>query len=256
MSELEVAVGILYSIVAICAPFYIFRLKRKNSALCFIAAYYMGEVFSFLFYLSIRMGNLQTLSETISSLVIGWLTLALVWAELDKRPELSLLDFVPLIHDERTRNVYKADYHGKVTGPSRFLKIREASYPQLQDLRFDRQFSFAVDLANIGYEEIVAHEYVIHLDGERQQPVALLTLPPDQRLSLKTQQRYTINIQPLNIGTAGFHKVRVEVSATTAKTSKEVWFFVSDDFKKLHYVYFYPLKRLLSHFIKHALSDP
>jgi len=100
------------------------------------------------------MGNLQILSETISSLVIGWLTLALVWAELDKRPELSLLGFVPIVHDEKSTGLYKADYHDKVTGPSGFLKIREAIYPQFKGLRFDRQFSFAVDLANIGYEEI------------------------------------------------------------------------------------------------------
>jgi len=256
MFDLEVVINILYLIATIGAPFYIFRLKRKHSVICFGAAYYMGEAFSFLIYLSILMGNLQLLSEVVSSLVIGWLTLALVWAELDKRPELALLGFVPIIHDERTTNLYKADYFGNLTDPSRLLKIREASYPQLEDLRFDRQCSFAVDLANIGYEEIVAHEYVVYVDGVRGRPVALLTLPPDQRLTLKTQQRYTINMEALGMEKAGFHKVRIEVSATTAKISKEVWFFISDDFKKLRYVHVYPLERLLSHFIKSELADP
>ena len=200
------------------------------------------------------MGNLQILSETISSLVIGWLTLALVWAELDKRPELSLLGFVPIVHDEKSTGLYKADYHGKVTGPSGFLKIREAIYPQFKGLRFDRQFSFAVDLANIGYEEIVAHEYVIYVDGERQLPVALLTFPQDQRLSLKTQQRYTINMQPLYIKTAGFHRVRIEVSATTAKISREVWFFIADDFQKLRYADARWPHRLWLRLMKHVLS--
>lgn len=256
MFDLGVVVVILYSIATIGLPFYIFTLKRKYSAICFTAAYYMGEAFSFLIYLSILMGNLQLLSETISSLVIGWLTLALVWAELDKRAELALLDFVPIIHDEKTTNLYKADYHGNLTDPSRLLKIREASYPQLKDLRFDKQCSFAVDLANIGYEEIVAHEYVVYVDGVRRRPVALLTLPPDQRLTLKTQQRYTIDMEGLGMEKAGFHKVRIEVSATTAKISKEVWLFISDDFKKLRYVHVYPPKRWLSHFIKLALAGP
>lgn len=105
----------------------------------------MGEAFSFLIYLSILMGDFQLLSETISSLVIGWLTLALVWAELDKRPELALLGFVPIIQDEKTRNIYKADYHGNLTDPSRFLKIREARALNLgQHYLFGDRDSFSV----------------------------------------------------------------------------------------------------------------
>lgn len=224
---------------------------------CFAGAYYMGEAFSFLIYLSFLMGNLQVLSETISSLVIGWLTLALVWAELDKRPELRLLEFVPIVHTLATMALWKADYHGEILGPSKYLKIKEASNPKNKGFRFDQQFSFSIDLANIGYDEIVVHEYVVYLDGKKRPPVALATPSPvDQRLSLRTQQRYPIDMQPLNISTPGFHTLRIEVLATTAKASKEVWFFISDDFSKLRYTHVDPLKRRLSHFIKSTLAQP
>lgn len=74
---------------------------------------------------------------------------------------------------------------------------------------------------------------------------------------MKTQERYTIDIQPLFVRKAGFHKFSIEIVATTEKTSREVWFFTSDDFKKLRYVEFTPIKTyfklILSYFIKRKL---
>jgi len=201
---------------------------------------------------TVVIGKPELLPEVISSLVIALLTLALVWTELSKRPELRLLDLVPGTYN--SQGAYGPEHcradrkPGQMTKPSRFLGIVEASYPGT-DLKFDKSLDFEVDLANIGYEEIYVHEFVVLIDGERKDPEGL-------HVALKTQQRHEINSRQLGIEKPGFHRVRIEALATTTKVYREVWFFISDDFKKLRYVHVYPLKRLLSHFIRHALADP
>lgn len=229
-------------------------LKRLWDARCFLIAYYISVTFFFLIFYSLIIDRLELVPQLISSLVVALLTLTLVWVELSKRPELRLLAFVPIIHDKHSTEFRKADYHGKLSKPSRFLSIREASF---EDTKFDDRFSFAVDLANIGYEEILVHEYVITLDGERKTPEALLS-PSNtlERLVLRTQQRYTVNMLPLHVEKAGFHKIKVEVFATTVKTQKEIWFCTSEGFERLRYVEMYPLKRLLSLLVRSQLKDP
>jgi len=231
------------------------KIERKYDLWCFLSGYYVSGMFIFLaLYSLLVLNNFDLMATSISSLVIALLTLALVWVELSKRPELRLLDFVPIIYDKQFCIVYKADFANKLTKPSRFLKIREANS---DSPTFEQRLGFAVDLSNIGYEEVAVHEYVVHYDGTRDLVVPLLLSQQTERLKLVTQQRYTINIQPLyKAAASGFHSVRVDVVATTMKCRKEIWFDISEDFTVLRYVEMPPLKRLLSPFIVKMLKDP
>jgi len=231
--------------------YFLWRSERKSDSICFL----FGDAIALFFILFLSFCNIEQFPSLLSSLVIAELTLALVWVELSKRPELKLGDFVPIIWKTVTPNEvqYKAGYHDEEPKPSRFLGIREVSH---SDLKFDSQFSFSVDSANIGYTEIGVHEYVIYIDGKRQLPIPLWSGPNEERLRLIAQERHTIDILPLHIESSGFHKIRIRVSATTLERSKEVWFFISEDLKKLRYVRMYPLKRLLSPLIKAELKDP
>jgi len=230
---------------------FVWRLERKNDLKFFL----LGDVIFMIFFFLLIFSPIDQVASLISSLVIAELTLALVWVELSKRPELKLLDFIPIIHDIHTTRIYRADQLGKLSEPSRFFKIREASYPKYEDLKFEKQFSFTVDLSNIGYTEIKVHEYVVYLDGESQSSIPLWSNPNVERLSLITQQRHTIDIFSFYVKNSGFHKIKVEALATTVKCSKEVWFFISEDFKTLRYIEMAPFKRLLSPLIK-AQLDP
>lgn len=226
---------------------FIWRLERKNDVKFFILGDMIFMIFIYFFILFP-----EQVPDLISSLFIAELTLALVWVELSKRPELKLLDFIPIIHDTQTTMVYRADKFGRLSEPSKFLKIREASY---EDLNFDRQFSFTVDLSNIGYTEIMVHEYIVYLDGDRQAPIPLWSRPKLERLKLVTQQRHTIDILSLYIENSGLHKIKVEVLATTVKCSKEIWFYISEDFRSLKYVEMAPYKHLLSRIVESKLND-
>ena len=229
---------------------FVWRLKRKYDLLCFI----IGDYIFMFFMLFLLLSKFEEVPELLSSLLIAELTLALVWVELSKRPELRLGDFVPLIYKKHTTGLdYKSGYHDEPPKPSAFLKLKEVSY---ENLKFDEKFSFSVDLSNIGYQEIMVHEYVYYIDGKRQKPIPLGEPPYDKRLRLITQDRHTIDMLPLHIKNAGFHKIHFEVIATTVKRSKEVWFFITKDFKKLRYVEMNPYKRLLSPLIKNELKDP
>ena len=221
---------------------YVWRMERKYDLLCFL----FGDGIFIIFFLFLFFSKSEQVPSLLSSLVIAELTLALVWVELSKRPELKLLSFVPIVHDRQTIQSYRADYHGELSEPSRFLQVREASYPNDENLKFDDRFSFSVDLSNIGYDEVVVHEYIVYLDGKRLRTTALTSKSnPLERLVLKTQQRHTIDVLPLFIESSGFHKIRIKVLATTIECSKEIWFYISEDFKKLRYFEMYPLKRLL-----------
>jgi hypothetical protein len=211
-------------------------------------------IFFYLVIYAILITRFDLVPEIISSAVIALLTLAFVWAELSKRPELIMLGSVPIVHDIQTLTIYKADYHGTLSKPSIFLRVREASFPETNHT-FDEKFSFAVDLANIGYEEIMVHEYIILIDGKRQKPIPLGNLPYDERLRLIAQQRHPINMPSLNINSAGFHKISIQAIATAEVYRKEVWFFISDDFKKLKYVDIdNPLNRLLSRLLPQLIK--
>ncbi len=234
---------------------FVLRLERKYDSVFF----FFGIVIFIIFYLFIGFtpfdNFVNLIPNIVFSLVIAELTLALVWVELSKRPELKLLEFIPIIHDRQTTGRKRADNLSKLSQSSRFLKIREASYPNYEDLKFEKQSSFSVDLSNIGYEEIMVHEYIIYIDGKKGSPQELFSkLEPSERLTLKTQQRHTIDILPLYIESSGLHKIRIGVFATTTKLSKEVWFFISEDFKKLRYVEMNPYKRLLSRIVKAKLN--
>lgn len=227
---------------------FVWKLERKYDVQCFIIGDCVFLIFIFLLFVS----KFEDVPSLLSSFFIAELTLALVWVELSKRPELKLGDFVPIIHTKHTTGLaYKAGYHDEPSKPSRFLEIRQVSH---KDLKFDEHFSFSIDLSNIGYQEIMVHEYVYYIDGKRQQPIALGEPPYDKRLRLITQDRHTIDMPSLYIKSAGFHKIRFQVIATTVKCSKEVWFHISEDFGKLRYVEIYPLKRLLSPLIKNELK--
>lgn len=231
---------IVLAIILIYLFNFVWKLERKYDIKCFL----IGDLIFMIFLLLLLFSPLEQVPSLLSSLFIAELTLALVWVELSKRPELKLLDFIPIIHDIQTARVYRADYNGTLSEPSEFLKIREASY---KDLKFGEQFSFSVDLSNIGYGEIMVHQYLVYIDGKlrRTEPF---------KVSLITQERKPMIIPSLYINSHGFHRVDIKVLASTVKCSKEVWFFISEDFKKLRYVEMYPLKRLLSPLIKNELK--
>lgn len=253
MSTLEVVIYVLYGLITIAAPIFVTKLKRKYSVICFTAAYYMGVAFSFLIYLSILTANLQALTETIASLTIGWLTLALVWSELDKRPELGLLNFIPVAYNPggKVSESYQCPANrepGQISKKSRFWKIREASFSD-PDLKFDKSFSFSFDLSNIGYEEIVPNNYVVFVDGK--------TIREGEfgDVVLRAHQKRELSTGLLAIQTAGFHEVSIEVYTALTKVSLGIWFFVSNDYKKLKYVKAYLPKFLWRPLIKFLL-DP
>jgi len=244
---LSIAVAILGSLIV---AYFVRRLERKYDLQCFIIGNFLCVIFFLLIWLFP-----QQLSSLIQSLFIAELTLALVWVELSKRPELKFLECIPIIHDRIGTGHRRADTHGQLSEPSTFLRIREATFPNI-DLNFSTEFSFAVDLSNIGYQEIMVHEYVVYIDGQRQKPIPLGTQTNLERLRLITQGRYPINIFPLYIRTSGLHKIKIEALATTTKCSREVWLHISEDYKKLRYTEMFPLKRLLSPLVKAKLKDP
>lgn len=251
MFSLELLLYVLIAMGVLAFISYFWSLERKYDILCFLSGYFIFMAFFWTVVFSVAMGRFDLVFSLISSLVLALLTLALVWVELSKRPELKLLGFIPIVYyfsGYYEPTIWRSDREpGQLSKPSRFLKIRKASYLD-KDLKFDKGLSFAGDLANIGYEEIMVHEYVVFVDDERKEPVGL-------RLTLKTQQRHAINIPSLHIKSSGFHKLRLEALATTVKVSKEVWFFISEDFQKLKYVEIYPLKRWLSPLVKKKLKD-
>lgn len=249
----QVAGPVLFIMVSAVILLKFTQLKRKYDFWCFLLGYYISLLFFLLVFYALLIGRFELLPEIMSSAVIALLTLAFVWVELSKRPELKLLDFVPITHIVSVPKIWKVGENtGKLSNPSRFLGIREAI-----DVAFSQHTSFCVDVANVGYEEIMTHEYVVFIDGTRRPTQPLLSESNAlERLTLKTQQRHTINMDRLYLDAAGLHKIRLEVYATTVMCSKEVWFFISDDFKKLRYVEMFPLKRLLSPLIKNKLKDP
>lgn len=260
MFSLEQLIFIIVAMVMVLFILRLLQLQRKWDVWCFIIGYYMCVVFFFLVIFSLVIDRLDLIPELFFSSIIALLTLTFVWVELSKRPELKLMSFVPIVwvferpESGIPHSILRADdgKQGQLSRPSRFLGIKEAS---IRYAKFGKHFSFAIDLANIGYEEIVVHEYVIYIDGKRESSVALLLNEKSgERLSLKTQQRHTINLSPFSIKSSGFHKIRIEVLATTVTCSKEVWFYISEDFEKLRYVEMYPLKSLLSPFIKNQLK--
>jgi len=250
MLSLEQLILVGGAIVIAYLAKFVWNLQREYDLKCFV----IGDLIFMAFMFLIFSSKPEDFPNLLSSLLIAELTLALVWVELSKRPELRLGSFCPIIRKKQsTRGLsYKAGFHDEPPEPSAFLKVREASY---NDLRFDEFFSFSVDLSNIGYNEIMVHEYVIYLDGKRLKPIPLGEHPHVERLKLTTQGRHTIDMPSLRIKNAGFHKMRLEVIATTIKCSNEVWFNISDDFKKLRYVEMNPLKKILSPLIKKELEE-
>ena len=114
---------------------------------------------------------MELLPEIISSCVIAILTLVFVWAELSKRPELSLLDFCPIIRLSSGGIIFKGGFNNEPLFISKRLGIKEL---EQKDVEFNEYFSFSVDLANIGYEEIVVHEFVREIDEKRQMGSSLV----------------------------------------------------------------------------------
>jgi len=246
-----VAVIVGYAVISIYLFRFIWRLERRYDRLFFM----VGDAIFLIFYLFILFYPLEEVASLVSSLVIAELTLALVWVELSKRPELKLGGFVPIVFGTDkgiSYVVYKTGFHDEEPKPSTFLKIKEVSH---ESLKFDEHLGFSLDLSNIGYEEIMVHDYIYFIDGNKQKPIPLGTPPYNRRLRLITQERHAIDIPPLNIKNAGFHKLNVVFSGMTAKCSAEVWFFISDDFRKLRYVEMAPYKRLLSPITKAKLKD-
>ena len=226
---------------------FVLQLERKYDLNCFLIA---DGIFMFLLIFT----NFEDVPSLLGSFFIAELTLALVWVELSKRPELKLGDFVPIIYKKKTTGLaYKSGFHDEEPEPSRFLKIKEVSY---ENLKFDERFSFSVDLSNVGYGEMMVHDYTLYIDGKRQKPIPLGKPPYDKRLRLITQERQPIDMPSLNIKNAGFHRIHVIFSGMTIKCSKEVWFSISEDFRKLRYIEIYPFHRLLSLFIKKKLKNP
>jgi hypothetical protein len=192
----------------------VIELRRKYDLRCFFIGYFISMVFFYLVLYAILISRFDLVPEIISSAVVALLTLAFVWAELSKRPELEMTASVPIIHDISTLSVFKADYHGMVSKPSTFLRIKEASFPDM-NLLFNENLSFSFDLANIGYEEIMVHEYIFYIDGNRQKPIPLGRQPVSERLKLIAQQRTPVDMPQLNIKSAGFHKIYIKALATT-----------------------------------------
>ena len=250
MFTLEQLLFYIVGIIVLALLVYtVWRFERKCDVQCFFFGHIIFLTFLFLFSIS----PVDQFPSLISSLVIAELTLALVWVELSKRPELKLGDLVPIIYKRHTTGLdYKAGFHDEEPKPSRFLKIKEVSY---QNLKFDERFSFSFDLSNIGYGEIMVHDYDYYIDGKKQSTIPLGTPPYDERLRLTTQKRHPIDMPTLYIKSAGLHKIYVMVSAMTVKCPKEVWFFVSEDFKKLRYVEMPRWKYLLSPLIKAKLKN-
>jgi len=246
---LFVAGTITLTITLIYLSNFVWRLERKNDIKCFA----IGDIIFMIFMFLLRFSPADQVPSLISSLLVAELTLALVWVELSKRPELKLGNFVPIIHEEHTTGLaYKAGFHDEEPEPSRFLKIREVSY---ENLKFDEHFSFSVDLSNIGYGEIMVHDYTLYIDGKRQKPIPLGKPPYNERLRLVTQERHPIDMPSLYIKSAGFHRIHVTFSGMTTKCSKEIWFSISEDFKKLRYIEMLPYNRLLSPLIKAKLKN-
>jgi len=249
IEELLIKIGLPLAFFII-AVYTAFRLQRKTD----IYGYLFGLIILAIFLIFLfPISTVEQFPSLISSLVIAELTLALVWVELSKRPELDMSDLVPIIRDKHSTGIaFKAGYSSEPTLSSRLFKIREVCS---EDLKFDESFSFSFDLSNIGYGEIMVHDYDVYVDGKKQSTLALGIEPQIERLKLITQQREPVDVPALNIKSNGFHRIEVRVSAMTAKVSKEVWFFISDDSKKLRYVDMFPLKRLFSPFIKAKLKS-
>lgn len=249
MYELEIEIVFVLAFVVLPWIYMLeFAKGRKYDFICAFIGYYVILGFVSIAFLSIIIGKLELLPDVISSCVIAMLTLALVWVELSKRPELKMLDFIPTAHfhiaDEGVE--WRADREpGQLSEPSKLLGVIEASYKN-PNLKFNEKFSFTVDISNIGYEEIVVHEFIVFVDGK-------ITRRDCLDKGLRTQERLGINTYFLGVG-PGFHKVRLQVLATTVSVSKEVWFFISEDLRKLEYLEVYRWKRLIGQGLERKLT--
>lgn len=257
MFGFEELFSVLVLIGVILLSFFLFRyvlnLHRKYDRIFFI----FGDIIFIVFYLFIGFTPfdvfLSAVPELVSSLVISELTLVLAWIELSKRPELKMSSLAPIIfgNDRGTKFVvYKTGFENEAPKPSKFLKIKEVTP---DNLKFD-DFSFSVDLANIGFEEIMVHDYVMYIDDKRQNAIPLGNPPYDERLRLITQQRHAEDLPSLGITTSGFHKLKVVFSGMTVNCSTELWFFLSKDFKQMRYVELAPYHRLFLSLIKNKLT--
>jgi hypothetical protein len=235
--EIEIILVLLLGVLPMVRLSQLLR-GRRYDLICFLIGYYIILGWSYLVILPLAIGQPALVPEVISSGVIALLTLALVWVELSKRPELKMLNIVPVVnfHIENVGVMWKADTEpGQMSKPSRLLGIIEASYAN-PDFKFRERTSFSVDVANIGYEEIVLHEYIVSVDGKR---VCRNTIDK----GLRTQERLSIDTDFLKAGPAGIHKVVVQVLATTISITKEIWFCISEDKNKLRYVDALPWKQ-------------
>lgn len=258
MSDFQQAGTVLISVIVllifIVLPFV--RLMqllggRKYDFWCFFLGYYLAVGFFSLGLFSIIILKPELLPEIISSGVIAGLTLALVWVELSKRPELKLLNPVLSIQIpdiSGTASVTASEERGQLSQISpNFLGVFEADFKNAL-WKFDKNFSFEVDVANIGYEEIKVHEYVVVVDGKKIRKENL-------DIPLTTQERHPFSTGVLGIEKPGLHKLRIEVNATTVKVIGSIWFFVSENHQKIRYADMFPPKKVLSYFISHKLGD-
>lgn len=172
--------------------------------------------------LSLLYVGLASVAPLIFSLIQAVLVIILVWYNLSERPELRILHVrfgyqrypsVTLIQAEESFVRYDC-----MLG-----KIWRTSIPQ----EYKDNLYVSTDIANVGFREVVIHEY--HLEDVQANrriygPIPLFEdVTAQRRMSLKIQGRYTVWAPVYS--RLGFSKMRFVVFATTMKTTKEFWFY-------------------------------
>jgi hypothetical protein len=167
--DFTLALYIIVLVAFLVVPFlYLLTLRRRYDIICFYIGYYLIIAFFVLAFTEGIIGMGSAIPETIGSLVIGLLTLALVWVELDKRAELLLMNPIPLAWN--TKNPYGPGYES----PEDELSFQESSWMKAgtvtflkKKLFFDNQFAFKFDVTNLGNEKIMLNKYYVYVDGNK-----------------------------------------------------------------------------------------
>jgi len=227
---IDVAVAILPIVLA---PFllYFLRLNRRIDFYCAMLSLFVGIAFFYIIaYFEILPNRLDLFPSTISSLAIVWLTLALVWVELSKRPELLFMNPVPVACVGCNRGepfFFRADSTGSSLELPSLTRIGKASFPKSKH-KFENLY-FDIELTNLGNQEIMVRKYCFAEDSENPIWVTL-------NKSLANEQIECLRIGPLLSGQTGFRKIHVEAKSALKKVHIDLYVYLSENREILTYV--------------------
>lgn len=252
---IDAVVNLVILPVMVVLIFYLLRKKRKYDFYCGMLALIVGLVFSYLIiYLEILPYRLDLIPETISSLSVVLLTLALVWIELDKRSELLFINPVPVARVPgffSASDFIRADSSGASLELPSLTRIGRAKFPLNPQLKLDLYFD--VELTNIGNQEIMVKNYYFTVDSGK-------PIWNKVEKSLVNEAIETFTVGPLLNGKSGFHTIHIEAKSALTRVYIDLYLYLSENDAELTYVRGVGIDKLnltyISERLKKSLKKP